>query len=342
MAANANGVASLDRAPPDAMAANANGVASLLGIALISSGGLGGYTLFAWPPEPAPVARQSRPIYSQYSKRRLTRRHGASSSGSSSSSVSDSEQDADTYENPSPEGWDEHPQRMAARGSPATSGSIEAQHWLGFPISLLASLLIPAAHELCDRKFELVLDHLAFVGHPVALGHSRDRAKEKATSAATAVNSPDASGMSAGSTTVLSSPSSDGPNSPRPFRSINSVLASSGGQFSLGSPAMRPTAASPPSDDVSLPPARKTPSDVPLKLLDRFSVVLVIDTPPDKQLSPHLDIFYRDVVVKVTASLKAEERRSNYVSREAAKILELREKVDLSRASRPVSARSRA
>ena len=315
----------------------ADGIASLLGIALISSGGLGVYTLFAWPPEPAPVARQSRPIYSQYSKRRLTRRRGASSSGSSSSSISDSEQDADTYENPYPDGWGEHRPREPS----ATDGSIEDQHWLGFPISVLASLLIPAAHELCDRKFELVVDHLAFVGHPVALGASRERAKEKAaTATTTAMNSPNASGMSGGSTTRLSSMSSDGPGSPRPVRSINAVLASSNGaQFSLGSPAMRPTTMSPPSDDLALPPIHKVTSDPPLKLLDRFSVVLVIDTPPDKQLSPHLDIFYRDVVVKVTASLKAEERRTHWVSREAAHILELREKVDLTRASSRVRAR---
>lgn len=39
-------------------------------------------------------------------------------------------------------------------------------HYLGYPVDFLAEMLAPT-REMCNRKFELVVDDLAFIGHPV-------------------------------------------------------------------------------------------------------------------------------------------------------------------------------
>lgn len=56
------------------------------------------------------------------------------------------------------------------------------QQYLGYDTDILASILAPK-RELCHRKFELVIDDLAFVGHPVCVdkdGHWDAEAQQQA------------------------------------------------------------------------------------------------------------------------------------------------------------------
>ena len=55
------------------------------------------------------------------------------------------------------------------------------QQYLGYDCDILASILAPK-RELCHRKFELVIDDLAFVGHPVCVdkdGHWDAEAQQR-------------------------------------------------------------------------------------------------------------------------------------------------------------------
>lgn len=79
--------------------------------------------------------------------------------------------------------------------------------------------------------------------------------------------------------------------------------------------------ATPSSSSVPLPMP-----DAPQNELESWAIVLVIDSPPEQHLSYHLGIYYRDVVVPLMAALKYEERRSGYVTKEAALIAGWREK----------------
>lgn len=54
--------------------------------------------------------------------------------------------------------------------------------------------------------------------------------------------------------------------------------------------------------------------------LQSFTLALIVDTPPASHLSQHLDVYYQDVVLKLTAALKRLERQSAYLTRESQKI----------------------
>lgn len=77
------------------------------------------------------------------------------------------------------------------------------------------------------------------------------------------------------------------------------------------------------STEASGPPPDASPTDEARSPIEdggmtSFTLALVIDTPPASHLSEHLDVYYQDVVVKLTAALKRLERLDGYVSREAA------------------------
>jgi Nitrogen Permease regulator of amino acid transport activity 3 len=60
------------------------------------------------------------------------------------------------------------------RDAPRTFDALGYGRYLGdFDDSVLASLLTPR-REMCDRKFEMVIDALSFIGHPVWLGRKGD------------------------------------------------------------------------------------------------------------------------------------------------------------------------
>ncbi|GAA5947319.1 hypothetical protein JCM3765_001624 [Sporobolomyces pararoseus] len=56
-----------------------------------------------------------------------------------------------------------------------------------------------------------------------------------------------------------------------------------------------------------------------------FNFVCVIDTPPDSHLSSHLEGYYKDVIVPVTANIKAIEKKDIWLGKEVAKLRRARE-----------------
>lgn len=185
------------------------------------------------------------------------------------------------------------------------------QTFLGYDVDFLASVLAPR-RELCHQKFELVIDDLAFVGHPVCVdeqgrwdpeaednhdlhheGVRRGRnPKKKPTSAS--VNDPQ-DGY------IIHDPWEE-PTS-EATTGAHAAAKSSGFSFSSESSSMT-----------------------------LFHLVLVLDKPDPSPYMPWLDLtswlqfFYDNIAFKMTAALFAEETRCRFISRESDKLSLLRER----------------
>ncbi|KAM0792404.1 hypothetical protein ACM66B_005083 [Microbotryomycetes sp. NB124-2] len=306
---------------------------SMLAFMVVAKSSRGADVVYAYPPHPHAVPRSSVPVYPSSSttgrarRARAAHRHqhtpGRHVSGvstpesydSSASSSSSSSDDSDFGANDDGDG-------VAGEHSLLDS-------YLGFPSNVLAALLSPS-RELCDQPFELVVDHLAFVGHPVWLGdkdepsavhragidedEKRGRQKNRANSGQLDVDHPglpsrDSSGSRARSSSSRSSSRGPSPSTRLPLsRSISSTNT------------LQPLA--------SITSSQQSHGSIHGEgRLSSFNFVCVIDTPPDSHLSSHLEGYYKDVVIPVTANLKALEKREHWLGKEAAKLRKARDKL---------------
>jgi len=322
-------------------------MSSLLSVVLVASSSSGPRLLFAYPPNAVAIPRVQRPIYGKSAAvRDVQDRSGHNSSSSeeddegddmfgsrfirgessSSSSSEDEAEDTGAF-------VDEYEIKEAKERE-------SYQTYLGMSTSVLGSLLCPPK-ELCNRRFELVINHLALIAHPAILGgrrHDNDieslwlsdgeqDGQEEEVDHLHESHDDLRKGRSAPSSTV---------GSRRPSRSAPQHARGSRDPSATRQPA-QPASSRASSNTRSLPPAAQlvmssssvgSPSPVaapPQSDLDNFAVVLVIDSPPDQHLSYHLGVYYRDVVVPIMAGLKYEERRSGYISEEVARIASMRE-----------------
>jgi len=228
-----------------------------------------------------------------------------------------------------------HARNMGSDLSAQTQASYG--HFLGIDVDILAACLLKRG--LKDSKMELVIDYLAFIGHPVWLDRGRQRAKEEQEKAAAATESRKGS-FDAASTVSHSARGRSPPPQAESSTAPESSQAEYDASESAGhpspevfkpkglpepfspSPALRPL---PPSKPPSIRHGN-TKADHFDGDLTMFNLVLIIDTPPDKHLSSHLDVYYKDIVVKLTAAIKFEELKDGWLSREAAKVFQMREK----------------
>lgn len=297
------------------MAANAD---SLLAFLVVAKSSRGASVVYAYPPAPVAVPRTSVPIYP--SVRSLYHQSGDSTP---SDSTSDDSSESDLGED-------------QADFKPA-----DADQFLGFSGNVLASLLSPS-RELCDQPFELVVDHLGFVGHPVWLGDdepsrrpettreedeadmgddeeqeedSRGRTRQRAASLADMTPTNELSQLSlepkpVDRTTATSNPPSRGlsPTPPIELRrsSVSNTTVTRLSSFTSSQQS-------------------QSSFDGASRLIS-FNFVCVIDTPPDSHLSSHLEGYYKDVIIPVTANLKALEREDRWLGRESTKLRRAREK----------------
>lgn len=160
------------------------------------------------------------------------------------------------------------------------------QQYLGYDTDILASILAPK-RELCHRKFELVIDDLAFIGHPVCVDKDgnwdietqsipRGREQKKKT---------DIDGYKIGSDVTDEPPhstSSDKSSHKAPMTMFHFVL-----------------------------------------VLDRPDPSPHL---PSLDLTSWLQIFYDNVAFKTTAAFFAEEIRCEYISHESDKLGLLRDR----------------
>lgn len=290
---------------------------SLLAIILVAQSFRGPCVVYSYPPQPNAVARTSKPIYT----RRHARSTGAATKAAghhatySSSSDSDDEDSGPDDDNNN----DEHKEAAA-------------EEYLGYPNSVLAGLLCPS-RELCDQPFELVVDHLAFVGHPVWLGDEEPprRLEVAREEDEDDQDEEDLRGRPRTRPVDLLAVDEDFVNFSHPTeRSISEPVASTS--------AIEPKAVSPikvvrsPSETPTLLAQSSVASSLQsgnsfrgVASLTSFNFVCVIDTPPDSHLSSHLEGFYKDVVVPMTANIKALERKDKWLGREAGVLRRLAE-----------------
>ena len=135
---------------------------SLLAIVLVTASAKGGNLVFRWPPKPVAQPRLCKPkpddkiFISQ-----LDNPWRASLSHHPLSKVEDDEHD---YSNDPEYRW----QRPGSptQGRKAQNGD-PYEYMLGYSCEFLATLLCPQ-RTMCHQRFELVVDDLAFIGHPVS------------------------------------------------------------------------------------------------------------------------------------------------------------------------------
>lgn len=291
-----------------AMAASAD---SLLALLVVVKSSRGASVVYAYPPAPVAVARTSVPIYPS------ARRGGAFHQSGDSTPTDVSSDDSSE----SDLGDDEH-ELLHSAGS---------NQYLGFSSAVLASLLSPS-RELCDQPFELVVDHLGFVGHPVWLGDEEGTRQPETTVEETEEDMQNEENAR-GRTRQRSSSLTD--------KTPTAEL--SGMKLDVQSPEPTSSSATSPTSPIKL--SRSHGSNTTLHPMSSlassqhshnsfkgagqllsFNFVCVIDTPPDSHLSSHLEGYYKDVVIPVTANLKALERSEKWLGKEAAKIRRTREK----------------
>lgn len=160
---------------------------SLLAIILVTSSSKGSNLVFHWPPNPSSCPRLNRP------KPRFDEKISfVDNSWTTSTSVAvDIDALRREFDETMLEGWEyewKRPQAFAdkeraanartlpgsRRASPSRASysrepigiDYEYDYLLGYPSEFLANILSPK-DDMCHQKFELVVDDLAFIGHPV-------------------------------------------------------------------------------------------------------------------------------------------------------------------------------
>ena len=197
----------------------------------------------------------------------------------------------------------------------ASSSSDNYDRLLGYETKLLAGLLCPT-QALCHQKFELIVDDLAFIGHPVCA--------EK------------------GATWKFRTPRTDKHSAKPPFfgRRGRGLRKSSASKSTPVSAPMTPLLdVDPPtpvaddeesSDSDSSSSGPTTAPNTPSSWLQTFHFVLVLDLPDPSSsasgnVSKYFDIIYEHIAFTVTAVLYQEQVLSNYVEQESDLLINLKD-----------------
>lgn len=160
-------------------------------------------------------------------------------------------------------------------------------------VSFLADALAPKL-PLCDGKFQLSMDDLTFVGHPVSLStlqHDQEQTEDHDQGEASSPNSP----------IPPISPSSPSSSSPPP--------------------AIIHRNDSTTDDNESVSDTSPGSTSIHMTL---FHVVFVM-TPPDLELNAQVETIYKNVILRYSSALRYEQLRCGYVQEEIEKVLGLKE-----------------
>jgi hypothetical protein len=182
-------------------------------------------------------------------------------------------------------------------------------------VSFLADALAPKL-PLCDRKFQLSMDDLTFVGHPVSLSTLQHNKHD--------VNSEDHEQTSMDLSSPLSPipPSQQQqqqqPSSPPPPPNSPPSLMSS--HRSTENDIIKEENSS---DDNQSESDTFTGSTSSIHMT-LFHVVFVM-TPPDLELNAQVETLYKNVILRYSSALRYEQLRCGYVQEEIEKVLGLKE-----------------
>lgn len=179
----------------------------------------------------------------------------------------------------------------------------------GFHTSLLADILTPRS-ALCGQKFELEVDDLTFLGHPVHAKRGMWR-RTKRSAKRTKTKTNGAVGLGIGLEEDADDELQDGGHSSEDENEeMNASMTSHGTKVS---PSLSAT-----TDNSTADPAKSGQMTL-------FHVVFVLDT-PEHDRAKKIDTMYRKVATKLTAALKHQQQRNDYVGREAESILAMKER----------------
>jgi hypothetical protein len=195
-------------------------------------------------------------------------------------------------------------------------------------VSFLADAMAPKL-PLCDRKFQLCIDDLTFVGHPVSLSSLQTESSCKEQDEGV----QDLSNTSSQSTsTPNSSPSTNINNHEQnDDQSVSSSSSNNNNHNNNESSAMNSISDNNESDGDSSDDATDnhdddsvsdtSPGSIHMTL---FHVVFVM-SPPDLELNSQVETLYRHVILKYSSALRYEQLRCGYVQEEIEKVLILKE-----------------
>lgn len=213
---------------------------------------------------------------------------------------------------------------------------VQYNYSLGYPLEFLSDLLSPS-RTACNRKFEISVNELIFIGHPVCAGSdgkwgyptedSEDESEREArrVSRGRRMETPAARDISLRS--VAEYPESRA-SSGLPSPSVNGLSLSS---TEVSSGADTPVSASA-TRQATLNGNAMGASQVLKKdeaELSMFHLVLILDQPdpkPDQPFSDCLDILYREVAFKWAAAAFALQVRDNWVGKQVKQLMAIREK----------------
>lgn len=215
-----------------------------------------------------------------------------------------------------------------------TTLDVQYNYSLGYPLDFLSDLLSPP-RTACNRKFEIGVNELIFIGHPVCAGpdgkwtlptedsDSEDERQARRVSRGRRLEARDVSLRSVAEHpegrvgSALPSPSVNGGDNPMNGHTGSSTEVSSGTETPVSAAATRGMSAS---------TVLKKPDEAELSM---FHLVLILDKPdpkPDQLFSDCVDILYREVAFKWAAAAFALQVKDNWVGREVKKLMAIREK----------------
>lgn len=227
---------------------------------------------------------------------------------------------------------------------------------IGYDAAFLADLLSPIP-TMCHQKFELVVDELAFIGHPVhaKVDGSWEFAELSGRPTPSAAFSPSVVNSNAENDSgVVRGRVHDRPNAvaPRSYstqpRQIFQIAADDGEEGdteeiaptrprrpSLGYSKTVPRSVSAKSaygQSSMSPTYRRIPSNRQFPAqLKSFHLVLVLDRPDPSSIAStdldrYIDAYYTQFAFKLTAAMLYEQGRSNFIAQESHSLLALRDR----------------
>ncbi|KAJ3085160.1 Nitrogen permease regulator 3, partial [Quaeritorhiza haematococci] len=211
--------------------------------------------------------------------------------------------------------------------------------FLGFDPQFISDILSPKV-ALCDRKFELTVDDVTFVGHPTLLnadrpgtGHQFARAIQKARLARRAAQQQRGStSASTGGGGGAGGPGGSGGGLGRDRDSSDDMLASSstflGGFGTTGSVAASQVAGGAgQGGGVGVGGGSGTGGggSNTAHQLTMFNLVFAMQPKNRKTFSHEVQMMHQHVISKLTAGLKYEQLKRGYIRKEAEVILSIRE-----------------
>lgn len=243
-------------------------MSSLLAILLVVNSTRGHHYLFSYPPNPQ---RPSNKRSSHHERKDFT----------VGSSIA-------TRNTPQTDTNDDRRASNASKHND-TNGDIFAgrDRIFNLDVSFLADTLAPKL-PLCDGKFQLSMDDLTFVGHPVSLSTLQHQEQPQDDSLDTP-KSP------------IAPPSSPSSCTPPP-----TVLHKSDSTTD---------------DNESVSDTSPGSTSIHMTL---FHVVFVM-TPPDLELNAQVETIYKNVILRYSSALRYEQLRCGYVQDEIEKVLGLKE-----------------